>query len=194
MQLGAQARGSPISEEQSITEPAQQELSGSVRKRGSRPQEEKPPPPAIPLRPQLPSPINWWKLDDEERAETLEVLGEWVPELVRRYGLRDSVVPPCWYLHESLVQELLAIFQYRNQQQVLETAPPSAMLDFHYQFDIAIRRLHGWTALTGCNSADHRDTTLPLWVVPGTVQGSQWGADFEEHVDLIRGATAGTKE
>lgn len=165
---------------------------GGVRERGVRPQPEKPP--SIPLRPQLPSPINWWKLDGEERAETLEVLGEWVPELIRRYGLRDSVVPPCWYQHEALVQELLALFQYRNQQQVQETAPPSAMLDFHYQFDLAIRRLSSWTSATGCNSAEHHETPLSMWVAPGIVRASTWAVEFEDHVNSVRARNTETKE
>ncbi|UTX53306.1 hypothetical protein [Leucobacter aridicollis] len=164
------------------------------RKRGNRPKDDSPPPPPLPPRAPLPSPIDWWKLDDEERAETLEVLGEWVPTLMLRYGLRDSVVPPCWYLHEALVQELLALFQYRNQQQVQPTAPPSAMLDFHYQFDLAIRRLTNWTTSTGCNSAEHHDTTPAVWVVPGSVRNSTWVVDFEDHVKTVRAGNAGVKE
>ncbi|GAA1573173.1 hypothetical protein [Leucobacter aridicollis] len=164
------------------------------RTRGSRPNATPPPPPPPQVRQPLPSPINWWKLDDEESAETLEVLGEWVPELVRRYGLRDSVVPPCWFLHEALVQELLALFQYRNQQQVEPTAPPSAMLDFHYQFDLAIRRLTSWTTSTGCNSAEHHDTTPAVWVMPGSVRNSNWVVDFEDYVKTVRAGNAGVKE
>lgn len=166
----------------------------TARQRGSRPKEDSAPSPQIPQRAPLPSPINWWRLDDEERAETLEVLSEWVPELVRRYGLRDSVVPPCWFLHEALVQELLALFQYRNQQQVEPTAPPSAMLDFHYQFDLAIRRLANWTTSTGCNSAEHHDTTPAVWVVPGSVRNSTWVIDFEDYVKTVRAGNAGVKE
>lgn len=164
------------------------------RTRGSRPNATPPPPPPPQVRQPLPSPINWWKLDDEERAETLEVLGEWVPELVRRYGLRDSVVPPCWYQHEALVQELLALFQYRNQQQVQKTAPPSAMLDFHYQFDLAIRRLSSWTSATGCNSAEHHETPLSMWVAPGIVRASTWAVEFEDHVNSVRARNTETKE
>lgn len=156
-----------------------------VRDRGARP-EEPTPPVAAPEPAKLATPVNWWKLDVEERAETLEVLQKWVPQLVRSYGLKDSVVPPCWWKHEALVQELLALFQYRNQQQVLPVSPPSAMLDFHYQFDIARRRLAEWTGMTGCNSAEHFETSQQMWVVPGTVQRSQWEVEFDEHIDQVR--------
>lgn len=144
-----------------------------VRERGERP--ENPVPPAPP-KPVFEPPINWWKLDAEERTETLEVLFDWVRELVRRYGLRDSEVPPCWYRHEAMVQELLALFQYRNQQQFLESAPPGAPIDFHYQLQLALGRLRSWTGVTGCNGAEHLATPIQQWADTANPKSQEWEA------------------
>lgn len=149
-----------------------------VRERGERPAEDTPPAPGAPS---LPTPIDWWKLHSQERSETLTVLSEWVRRLVCSYALADQVVPPCWYQHESVVQELLALFQYRNQQQFTDVAPPSAPLDFHQQFSVAVVRLRGWVSAAGCTSAEHFDETPALWAVPG-VSTAKWTVQFEEHL------------
>lgn len=155
-----------------------------VRERGERPVE---PAPAVPAKPAYASPVNWWTLTGDERAMTLEVLREWVPELVRRYdGLLEQVIPPCWWRHEPMIQELLGLFQYRNQQQVLPTAPPGAMQDFHYQFDLSIRRLRSWTAEAGCTSANHEEIRVPRWADPSTVEHARWAALLEEEIENTR--------
>ncbi|MFV0435007.1 MAG: hypothetical protein ACK5LO_13635 [Leucobacter sp.] len=156
-----------------------------VRERGERPSEKAlPPPTAVP--PKLAAPIDWWKLDDAERAETLEVLFVWVPELVRRYGLAEQIVPPCWYQHEAIVQELLALFQYRNQQQYLDIAPPSAPLDFHTQLQYVITRLRMWVGMSECTLGRHNDTILPSWA---SQQVGEWGAEawiwMEDHLGNV---------
>ncbi len=158
-----------------------------VRERGERPENPVPPesrvPPA-PVKPVMEAPINWWRLDSEERAETLGVLLEWVPELVRRYGLTDQVVPPCWYRHEALIQELLALFQYRNQQQFLPVAPPGAPLDFHYQLQLLMQRLRGWVTMSGCNAGEHEDTRLPVWADPSSARHALWEEEAIEYIAL----------
>ncbi len=141
---------------------------------------------AVPSPPALP--INWWRLDIEEQAETLEVLVEWVPELVRRYGLSDAYVPPCWYEHEALVQELLALFQYRNQQQFNEALgpPPSAPLDYHYQQQLALTRLRFWAAMTGCNSAEHFPAQVQSWADLSSVRAAMWETTVSDAIDTLR--------
>ncbi len=145
------------------------------RMRGDRPAASNPVPPKPP---KPASPINWWALGPFEQRETLSMLSVWVPQLVRRYALPDTTVPPCWYEHEPLIQELLALYQYRDQQQVLPTAPPQAMLDFHYQFDIALGRIRRWVGVSGCNSAEHRADVLPLWADEDTERNAQWQQTF----------------
>lgn len=127
------------------------------------------------------SPIDWWVLDRVERADTLRVLSVFVPELVRRYGLGDSVVPPCWYQHEALIQELLGLFQLRKQAHFLESAPATSPNDFHVQLHMWVARMRAWVADSGCNAAQHHSPSLPSWVVPGQRQ-ALWETDVHEFI------------
>lgn len=120
------------------------------------------------------SPINWWKLDAEERTEIISILMEWVPQLVRRYGLPEQIVPPCWYRHEALIQELLALFQYRNQQQYMFDMPPGGPLEFHTQLQLVIGRLRFWVSFTECTLGRHEETVIPAWAGQ---QIGEWAAD-----------------
>lgn len=141
-----------------------------------------------PVKPVFEPPINWWRLDPQERTETLAVLFDWVPELVRRYGLTDSTVPPCWYRHEAMVQELLALFQYRNQLQYLEVGPPNAPIDFHYQFQLALGRLRSWNQSAGCNTAEHQETPIQPWAAVGNPKAGEWEAKAFMHLEELEAA------
>jgi hypothetical protein len=126
-------------------------------------------------------PIDWWQLDGASRSDTVAELSEFTVQLVASYGLPSSVIAPCWFRHEALVQELLALFQYRNQQQFLEVAPPGAPLEFHYQLNMAIARLTSWTKAAGCTEQEHIDTRIPGWVIPGTDATTAYDAAVESH-------------
>lgn len=139
---------------------------------------------SVPMKARYASPVDWWALDGMERAEMLGVLAVWVPKLVRWFGLRDDTVPPCWFRHDALVQELLALYQYREQQQVLPAAPPSAMLDFQVQLQLALARLRGWVGVTGCNAREHTDTPVPVWVGDVVVH-SRWRVEVDEVIDVL---------
>lgn len=140
------------------------------------------------------APIDWWKLDTVERTETLGTLAVWVPELVRRYTLTDQIVPPCWYQHEPLVQELLALFQYRNQNQFLPIAPPVAPKEFHYELQLAIARLRSWVQLTGCNAAEHFDGTVQAWAERSGAAPALWRTGIDDHINEVLDASHPTEE
>lgn len=130
------------------------------------------------------SPVDWWKLDRLERAETLSTLADFVPELVRRFLLPDAVVPPCWYRHEPLIQELLGLFQLRQQANFLESAPATAPNDFHLQmFAYWVPRMRAHVAITSCNTAEHYEGKPPAWSVPGEAMSATWRTQVDEFVD-----------
>ncbi|WP_336652984.1 MULTISPECIES: hypothetical protein [unclassified Leucobacter] len=153
-----------------------------MRERGERPKESLAPS-AGPAKPGYEPPINWWRLDAEERTEILEVLVSWVPELCRRYGLTDAIIPPCWYRHEPLIQELLAFYQYRNQMQFLESAPPNAPLDVHYQLQLLLGRLRSWVSQSGCNAAEHMDTPVQPWVAEDDARAATWEVEAFQYLE-----------
>lgn len=158
-----------------------------MRERSEAPPNPVPPNP-VPPKPRFESPINWWTLSPIDRIETLSVLSVWVPELVSRYELADAVVPPCWFQHEPMVQEMLALYQYRNQQQVLPAAPPGAMLDFHAQFQLFLSRMRFWVGQSGCNVAEHFEHALQHWVVPGQATQAKWAVRIEDHFSAVLAA------
>lgn len=122
-------------------------------------------------------PINWWTLNHDDRVEVLMTLVQWVPELVRRFGLPEKVVPPCWYQHESLIQELLAFYQYRDQQQYHPEAPSGVGQDVMYQFQLTITRLRHWVEELGCTVRDHYPTRISHWADTGVSGGAE---DWED--------------
>lgn len=151
-----------------------------IRERSERPAAQEAERPAVPA---AIAPINWWRLDPEERTETLTTLAVFVPELVRRYALSDQILPPCWYRHEPLVQELLALYQYRNQNQFLPTAPPVAPKEFHFELQQVIARLRSWVAQTGCNIAEHNEDRVQSWALPGGSAGALWQTEVEDFIN-----------
>lgn len=157
-----------------------------MRERGPRPDIPALPPRSIEV-PQHVTPINWWRLDDAERAEVFGVLRGFVTEFVRRYALPASVVPPCWYRHEAIVQELLAFYQYRDQLQLAEGPAAShagAPLEVHVQLHMLRGRLR---EIVQCNEAEHFDDAIPAWAVPETAVGALWSEDFDEFVKVEEG-------
>lgn len=142
---------------------------------------------------------------DEERppgtSEILQtVLFEWVPKVVVSYELSEQVVPRCWYLHESMVHELLALFQYRQQQQFNTDLgpPPSAPIDFQYQFGAWKARMRELTVNAGCTSADHYEPHVAEWASTQRVDAAQWRIDADAYAASLTDNTepdeSGTEE
>ena len=161
-----------------------------VRDRGERPTSAVPP--AAPARPAAVLPIDWMKLDAQEREEHLRILAVWVPAIVVSYELADKVVPACWYLHEAMIHELLALFQYRNQQQFnLELGPPpSAPLDFQYQFSLWVTRMRSLVGDAGCTTNEHEPQRPTSWADKSNPLSAKWLVALEEHLDTLSGGAA----
>jgi len=66
-----------------------------------------------PAQPSGPDPIDWFSLEEAEREEALEALGEFVAALVRRYSLQQEILP-CWWQHGEAIEELTALWQARQ--------------------------------------------------------------------------------
>ncbi|MCK9923591.1 hypothetical protein MXD61_17235 [Frankia sp. AgPm24] len=54
------------------------------------------------------TPFRWEDLDPEQTRETWQELGDWVSWLRGRFRIDD--IPPCWYRHGDLVEELTALW------------------------------------------------------------------------------------
>jgi len=125
-------------------------------------------------------PIDWWKLSQAERRAQLNRVWSFTQRLVRSYRLPGEIVPPCWFRHEEMVQELMALMQYRNEQQFIEQQSPGAALDFHYQLGLWTARMRAWTLEAGCKPNEHLTKALPMWVVPHSSAATTAEMVFDE--------------
>nr|WP_246220890.1 DUF4913 domain-containing protein [Phytoactinopolyspora mesophila] len=98
--------------------------------------------------------------DDYER--TFVDLAGWVRRVAIRYQLDSRELPPCWWRHGALIEELTALWgswevAYSDRQSA------SAMADWHSIFNETRTRLREWTSRTGCSAREHRGGTTPPW-------------------------------
>jgi len=116
----------------------------------------------------LPDPIDWWLLSGAEKSTHLVRVAEFTLTLVRSYRLNTEIIVPCWHRHDEMVQELLALLQYRNQQQFIPGQMPGGALNFHEKFVLFCQRMRRWVQEAGCKGNEH----IPRGVAPWTVVGS----------------------
>ena len=57
----------------------------------------------------VPVPVVWSDLSAGEAFDTWTDLAGWVTWLVRRFRLRPREVPPCWFRHAAVIEELTAL-------------------------------------------------------------------------------------
>jgi hypothetical protein len=125
-------------------------------------------------------PIDWWMLSESERRAQLNRAWSFTQRLVRYYRLPGEIVPPCWFRHDEMVQELLALMQFRNEQQFIEQQSPGAALDFHHHLGLWITRMRGWVLEAGCKPNEHLEKAHPMWVVPDSSAAVAVERDFDE--------------
>ena len=53
--------------------------------------------------------VNWRTLNDQDAPPAWKQLGDWVDWFTRRYNIPARKIPPCWYQHGPLVEELSAL-------------------------------------------------------------------------------------
>ena len=116
-----------------------------------------------PQAPKLPPPFNWWTLSQTSRQIVVDSLETFVAQLTVNYEL-DGWLRPCWFKHPSIIQELLALWQWRNFQQYINAQIPQAALDFHIQLGPALARIKAAYGRLGCEGTGHREWAPPPWI------------------------------
>jgi hypothetical protein len=137
------------------------------RKALPEPQEE--PAPALDgaMKRSTPPPRNWWRLTGGKRQgrdparDALKAMVPWVDWLVGRYGLAH-VVPPCWWAHGAMVEELSALQAawlgaYENPD-----APADAGVVWHEHLQRCLGRLREWN-VARCAAGHHRPAAESTW-------------------------------
>ncbi len=110
-----------------------------------------------------PRPVEWADLSPSEEADQLDALDRWVRWLVLRYRLDQREVPPCWALHDELVEELAALRTARQGAYARE-GPLTGPSDWHQTLAATRHRLSQWIARTGCRVGHHREAPTPPWL------------------------------
>lgn len=105
--------------------------------------------------------INWRELTDEDAAAKWEALRSWVEWFTTRYNIAVSVVPPCWWRHGTLVEELSALFTAHLAAFDVSDAG-FGPIGWHERLAIAVPRLS--RAYGGGCSSGHKTSKPRRWV------------------------------
>jgi hypothetical protein len=110
-----------------------------------------------------PAPVTWRinpndptrTLDADTARATWDELRDFVDWLVDRYALDHKTVPPCWYLHGALVDELTALWGAWQTAYwpYASAADPAGWMQI---FANTRMRLSEWSGRRGCRPDDHR--------------------------------------
>lgn len=94
-------------------------------------------------------PLSWRTCPPEERGERLRQLEAWVDWLIERYAIGVETIPPCWWKHGALFEELTALWGA-----YLESVDPnntrSAPAVWHQTLDLTLARLRAWASRRNC--------------------------------------------
>ena len=123
-----------------------------------------------PQTPPVPMVICWDELDPAGYARTLRDLADWIDWLRRTYRVPATVIPPCWFTHPGIREDLGHLWTGWLLTRHPDAGVGMTGLDWDARREQAIARLREATAITGCTSTRHhdeppiRDTDLPqLW-------------------------------
>lgn len=107
-------------------------------------------------------PVVWAQLTSVERQRTWRSLAEWVGWLRSRYPLAHRV-PPCWWRHPELVEELTALWLAWREAYVEKGAVLSSGADWHNRWLPELLRRIGAGGWNLACEGDHRPAVSSLY-------------------------------
>ncbi|PSL08151.1 hypothetical protein CLV30_101118 [Haloactinopolyspora alba] len=132
----------------------------------------------------IPRPVRWAELDPADEATELVTLATWVSWLGARYGLDSRELPPDWWRHGALVEELSAL---KGAWDVAydQTQAASAAADWHMTFYNTRIRLREWTSRLGGSPGNRTGTDLQRWLADPDASG--WTSEFRTYLSTLTG-------
>jgi hypothetical protein len=109
------------------------------------------------------SPWTWTKLSIDEARGSWQAVTEFVAWLVQRFDLGD-VIPPCWWAHGAMVEELTALWAAWSGAYQHPDAGPDAPIEWLDHLATSRVRLVEWDKM-GCAQRGHREATPTGWQV-----------------------------
>jgi hypothetical protein len=115
--------------------------------------------------------VNWRTLPDHKAPTAWNALRAWVEWFTVRYRISESVVPPCWYKHGQLVEELSAL--HTAHDVAFDTTDSGyGPIGWHERLSLALPRLN--KAYSGGCARGH-DTRAPR-PCEGITDEQEWDA------------------
>ena len=111
---------------------------------------------------QLPKPVDWRRIPAHAAAAEWAALDTWVRWRAARYALDHRELPPCWFRHAAVVEELSAL-RTAHASAFHPTQPAPGPLDWHQSLGYTRLRMRDWVARTGCKPGGHRGDTVAEW-------------------------------
>jgi hypothetical protein len=107
-------------------------------------------------------PLDWRSLTAEAAAAAWTELDAWTRWLVHRYAVDPREIPPCWYRHGALVEELSALYEAHTAAYD-SSGNRSGPAEWHHTFALVRGRIRELSARTGCRAGEHRHDPVPTW-------------------------------
>jgi hypothetical protein len=127
---------------------------------------------------ELSAPTHWPSLPAADLAEEWDRLRDWVESFADRFNLGIDRIPPCWYLHNALVEALSALRDHERASYA-PNGSPTGPLDWLRAFREIEARLIEWSARTGCDARQHRPEQPREW----RTDPDQWAAFVQSATD-----------
>jgi hypothetical protein len=124
------------------------------------------------------APWAWRELDAEGALTSWSALALFVDWLVQRYDLGE-IVPPCWWLHGAITEELTALWASWTAAYLDPDAGPDAQILRHERFGACRARIAESDRL-GCAQRGHRDGPAGDWQLDPETFAEAVGADLAE--------------
>lgn len=105
--------------------------------------------------PERPGTIPWELLGASDYRTALTGLGSWLAWLVPTYRIPPSVIPPCWFLHPGLIEELGHLWTGWRITRDPDSGVGTVGLDWDSHRERTTGRLRELVATAGCNGTTH---------------------------------------
>ena len=135
-----------------------------------------------PHAPPVPMVICWDELDPAGYVRTLRDLADWIDWFRRTYRVPATVIPPCWFTHPGLREDLGHLWIGWLLTRHPDAGVGMTGLDWDARREQAIARLREATAITGCTSTRHHDESS----IPDTDLSRLWNEHIAEDAQTRR--------
>jgi hypothetical protein len=114
--------------------------------------------------------VCWDDLPADEYTHRLAELADWIGWLRSTYRVPATVVPPCWFTHPSLREDIGHLWTGWLLTRHPDAGVGMIGLDWDQRRDAAISRLREATAITGCTASRHQAEPGPAPAIPASAE------------------------